>query len=280
LKIFHISDLHFQTGGPDLLWLRHGWRRAIAHGRHLLGGRRRLFLEVEDVVRRLLAEAERLGASHLVVSGDLTTLALPEEFEAARAALAGWADRMTIIPGNHDRYTPESGRDRVFERAFGQALRSDLPDLCAEGEYPLVKLVGDEVALVGLCSARVTPLPGIAAGWVGALQRRALEAILRDPRLDGRAKLVVVHHGPFRPNGRPDRPQHGLFDAEALLDVAARADVTALLHGHIHHRYRVAGPGGLSIFCAGSSTEKGGRGYWLYDVDRAGLHAADAISLA
>jgi len=279
VKLFHISDLHFQAEAPALRWLTLGWRRAMARGSYVLGGRRALFLHVAETVQRLLAEAERVGAEHLIVSGDLTTLSLPDEFEAARQALAGWADRLTIIPGNHDRYTPDAGRQRLFEETFGAQLWSDLPELRSEGEYPLVKLVGDELAIVGLCSARVPPMPGIAAGWVGKAQRRALEAILRHPRLEGRAKLVVLHHGPFRPDGRPDHLRHGLRDAAAVLDVAARGGAVALCHGHIHHRYRGAGPGDLPVFCAGSSTQSGREGYWLYDVDRTGLRSAEAVSL-
>lgn len=279
MKIFHISDLHFQAEKPPLAWLTLGWRRTLARASYVVGGRRALFLRVAETVQRLLEEAERLGAEHLVVSGDLTTLALPEEFEAARAALAGWADRTTIIPGNHDRYTPEAGRGRFFEEAFGPWLGSELPELRAEGEYPVVKLVGEDVALVGLCSARVPPSPGIAAGWVGEPQRCALEAILRHPRLERRARLVVLHHGPFRADGRPDHLRHGLRDAGELLEVAARAGATAVCHGHIHHRYRLSGPGDLPIFCAGSSTQAGREGYWLYDIDRAGLRSAEAVSL-
>ncbi|MHB8416476.1 MAG: metallophosphoesterase family protein [Myxococcales bacterium] len=280
MRLFHISDLHFQGEAPPLRWLTLGWRRALARGSYVVGGRRRLFLRVTETVERLLAEAERLGADHLIVSGDLTTLALPEEFEAARAALAGWHGRMTILPGNHDRYTPDAGRRRLFEQAFGPELRSALPELCREGEYPLVKLVGEELALVGLCSARVPPAPGIAAGWVGKEQRRALGEILRHPRLEGRAKLVVLHHGPYRADGRPDHLRHGLRDAREVMEVAARAGAIALCHGHIHHRYRVPGPGNLSIFCAGSSTQQGREGYWLYDIDRTSLRSAEAVALS
>ncbi len=279
LRLFHVSDLHFQAEAPPLRWLTLGWRRAFARASYVVGGRRRLFLHVAETVQRLLVEAERLRADHLLVTGDLTTLALPAEFEAARAALSGWADRMTIIPGNHDRYTPDAGRGRYFEQAFGGLLGSALPELRAEDEYPFVKLLGEEVAVVGLCSARVPPSPGVALGWVGEPQRRALDAILRHPRLENRAKVVLMHHGPFRRDGRPDHLRHGLRDARAVLETAARAGAVAVCHGHIHHRYRVDGPGDLSIFCAGSSTQAGREGYWLYEVDRSGLKSAEAVTL-
>jgi len=54
----------------------------------------------------------------------------------------------------------------------------------------------------------------------------------------------------------------------------------ALCHGHIHHRYRVSCPAGLPIFCAGSSTQAGMEGYWLFDVGASGLRSAQAVQLA
>ena len=62
-------------------------------------------------------------ADHILITGDLTTTALPAEFRAARAALADLAGRprrVTIIPGNHDRYTLYAHRSRRFERYFGE----------------------------------------------------------------------------------------------------------------------------------------------------------------
>ncbi len=279
MKILHISDLHFQSECPVSRWPSLGWRRVAAQTEFRLLGRRKLFLKVAETVRLLLAEATRLGAEHLIVSGDLTALALPEEFEAARAALAPWGDRLSIIPGNHDRYTPQAARDQLFEKAFGESLGSDLPEHCREGVFPIVKLLRDDVAIIGLSSARVPLMPGIAAGWVGDAQREALAAILRDRRVQGRGVLLTVHHAPLRPSGRPDMPTHGLLDAPKVMELASAAGAVGICHGHIHRRYRIAGPGRLSIFGAGSSTQAGIEGYWLLDVDRSGLRSAEAVRL-
>ena len=277
--MLHASDLHFQADCPVRRWPSLGWRRVVAQTEFRLLGRRKLFMEVASTVRRLLEEADRQKADHLLVSGDLTALALPEEFEAAREALAPWRGRLTIIPGNHDRYTPKASADRLFERAFAEDLVSDLPEHRREGLFPVVKLLGDDAATIGLCSARVPPSPGIAAGFIGRAQREGLEAALADPRVKGRAVLVAVHHAPLRPSGRPDFPTHGLLDASRLLGIADRAGVTAVCHGHIHRRYRLAGPGKLALFGAGSSTQAGMEGYWLLDFDRTGLRSAEAVRL-
>jgi 3',5'-cyclic AMP phosphodiesterase CpdA len=277
MKILHLSDLHFQTEYPFRSWLSLGWRRIAAQAEFGLLGRGKLFARVGEVVAQILAAAERLGVEHLVVSGDLTALALPQEFEAAREALSSWSDRMTIVPGNHDRYTPAAARDAAFERAFDAALRSDLPEHRAEGAFPTVRLLGEEVAVVGLSSARVPLFPGIAAGFVGTRQREALARILADRRVRDRAVLVAVHHAPLRPSARADFPTHGLLDGGKILALAATAGVFALCHGHIHERYRLAGPGRLSLFCAGSSTQAGQEGFWLFDIARTGIRSAEAI---
>jgi len=278
MRLFHISDLHFQADIPLSRFPSLGWRRLVAQTEYRLLGRRKRFADVAGAVRRLLAEATAWGADHLLVSGDLTAIALPEEFEEARHALAGWSGRMTIIPGNHDRYTPAAARAQLFEKAFEEELRSDMRDSAVDGCYPLVKLVGTDAAVIGLTSARVPITPGFAAGWIGKRQRGRLAELLAAPDLRGRMIFVACHHAPFRANGEPDRKNHGLIDGAKLLSVLRDGRAAALGHGHIHKRYRIDKAGGPPIFCAGSSTELGHRGFFRYEL-RAGALAAEAISL-
>lgn len=266
MRLFHISDLHFQADIPLSRWPRLGWRRLVAQSEYRLLGRRGRFLGVPQTVDRLLAEATARGADHLLVSGDLTALALGEEFEEARHRLASWSGRMTVLPGNHDRYTPEAARAQLFEGAFATELRTDMPGSAAEGPYPLVKLIGDDGAVVGLSSARVPLMPGIAAGWIGSPQRRALARLLATDELRRRQVFVAFHHAPFRSDGRADRLTHGLLDAAPLLAICRAGGALALGHGHLHHRFRVDPSGGPPVFCAGSSTERGREGYYFYEL--------------
>src|SRR5208282_199787 len=94
----------------------------------------------------------------------------------------------------------------------------------------------------------------------------ALERLVADSRLQGRAVLVAVHHAPYKANGRPDKLSHGLVDAEKLLRLLPGPRF-AVLHGHIHHRYQhPATATRPHIFGAGSSTEAGDEGYWLLET--------------
>src|SRR5438093_1328862 len=83
------------------------------------------------------------------IAGDLTTTALPDEFRTARAALADWLDdpeRVTIVPGNHDRYTMWAHRSRRFEQYFGAFA----PRLA----YPWLRRIDPHTAILGLDPTR------------------------------------------------------------------------------------------------------------------------------
>ena len=271
MRYLHLSDVHVTADYGQHSLLRLGWRRWIALGELRFGGRARAFAHAPQTISRILGDADRLAVDHLVLSGDLTAYALPEEFREVRTTLGRWAEdpvRATIIPGNHDRYTPGAHKTRRFEQSFGQLLVSDLPDVAVEEGFPFVRLLGAEDAVIGLLSARVPYFPGLSYGVVGRAQREAVARLLRRPELSGRAVLVVVHHAPFRKNGLPDRFLHGLVDAGPLLELLP-GDRFALLHGHLHQRFHFPPTDRRPhIFGAGSSTQAGHEGYWLIETAR------------
>lgn len=250
-------------------WRRMGWRRIAGQLELQVARRARRYVHARETIERLIAEGFRRGADHVILSGDLTALAVDAEFEGVLRALGdlgGRPERLTVVPGNHDVFTPGSVRKGRFESWFGHLLGSDLPRWQVEGPWPLVRLIGDDLAVVGLSSARVPPVPGIAAGRVGEKQLAALERICDHPKLKGRSIHVVVHHAPLRWDGTIDRRDHGLADARALLEVCTRGRVAAIHCGHIHLRYAWQVAGGPMIVCGGSSTWRGHEGYWLVDA--------------
>jgi len=283
LRILHISDVHIQVDYDERSWARIGWRRVAAQLELKLARRGRRYQDAPHTLQRLLADAqERGGFDHVVLSGDLTALAVDEEFEGVRKALGDLADqpdKLTVIPGNHDVFTPGSARKKRFEAWFGNLLESDLPELRAEGPWPHVRLLGDDVAIVGLCSARVPPVPGIAAGYVGEAQLAALVRICEHPRVVGRTIHVVVHHAPLRANGRLDSRHHGMADGLSLVEAAILGKVDSILCGHIHNRFRFDVAGGPRIVCGGSSTCLGHEGYWLLDSTRGNVTQVEEVAL-
>lgn len=234
-------------------------------------GRSRRFERARGTLRRIVEEIQALAPDHVVLSGDLTALAVEEEFACARQELAPlWSrERLTVIPGNHDRYTAHAARDRRFERHFGELLVSDLPAHCGPTGYPFARLVGDGLAVVGLDSTRLAPFPGLSFGQVGREQLRSLSRLLEDPALRGRSLCVLVHHAPLHAHGRPDRASHGLLDGQVLLRMLAGRRAT-LHHGHVHRRYwHRATESRPDVFGAGSATERGREGYWIVELPRA-----------
>jgi hypothetical protein len=168
------------------------------------------------------------------------------------------------VPGNHDCYARNSYA--LFAKYFGGLLQSDMPEYTREGPFPLVRLLGEEAAIIALKSARVPAFPGASFGYLGKAQWAGLEEVLEDSRLRGRWVGILLHHAPLNSKGNPDKPHHAFFGAKRLLRRLASPQY-ALMHGHIHRRYmHAASPHRPVTFCAGSSTWRGREGYWLLEI--------------
>ncbi|HWE25493.1 MAG TPA: metallophosphoesterase [Myxococcales bacterium] len=271
MRLIHFSDVHVQLADWRRRTIRElGPLRALATV-ELWKGRGREYDGATASLRELARIAS--GADHAICTGDLTQLAHPEEFAAAREALGALAadpDRFTVFPGNHDRYPWRGRRSSLFEDHFPEHSRTDV---CT----PLrIRLVG-EVALVIVDSAGPLCWPVVSRGHVDRAQLDALEAALRAPELRHRCKLVAVHHAPVLRGGRHDWPWHSLRGASALLDVARRSGARAILCGHIHDRF-VFGKD-PAVICAGSSTQLGREGYFELEIRGAELVAVREKSL-
>jgi 3',5'-cyclic AMP phosphodiesterase CpdA len=277
VRIVHLSDVHIQVDYRRLPLLRYGWRRALAQLEWRGLRRAQRFEHALPCFSRMVDEVRAIEPDHIVITGDLTALALEEEFESARAALGPLAadpSKLTVIPGNHDRYTAHSVCERRFERHFRELLRSDLPRFAGSTGFPLVRLLGDEVAVIGLDSTLLAPFPGLSFGRLGREQLGALSRLVEAPEVRDRALCVLVHHAPLARSGRPDSLTHGLWDSGPLLRLLAGRPCT-LHHGHVHHRYwHRATAGRPDVFDAGSSTLRGREGYWVIELGRGGLESA------
>src|SRR5262245_61159381 len=103
MKLVHISDIHIWNW-PWRPWELAG-KRAAGLASLLVGRAARFPRErLAQVVERVIS----IEPDHVLISGDLTTTALPNEFREARQALEPILRReggTSIVPGNHDRYT-------------------------------------------------------------------------------------------------------------------------------------------------------------------------------
>jgi hypothetical protein len=161
-----------------------------------------------------LTDFANSGEVDLVVfSGDFTAMGTRAEFATARAAIQPFVTspaEFVCVAGNHDLYTRTVVRERRFEKTFEGLLETDLPDSRADGPWPIVRLLGDDVAVVALNSAKPNPVPWRSSGRVPQRQLEALHAILRRPEMEGRFVFIVTHYASGARTGERRRVSSGL----------------------------------------------------------------------
>jgi 3',5'-cyclic AMP phosphodiesterase CpdA len=209
-RILHVSDIHF---GP-----KHD-RRA------------------SDAVTRLVEERR---PDLVVVSGDLTQRAKPEQFAEAHA----WAEKLPApclcVPGNHD--VPLY---RVWERVFapfGAYRKHFSPDL--EPSF-----VDDGIAVVGL---------NTATNWTfknGKVKSRSLDDVATrfSGARDGQMRIAVLHHPLIPGPGVGD--QMVVANAEAVAATLEAAKVELVLSGHLHYGFLMRSDIGFP--------PRAGRPFWI-----------------
>lgn len=191
-SIFHISDVHF--GPPHL----------------------------ERVSDGVIEFVEQRRPDVVVLSGDLTQRAKPEQFRQARRFVDRIPAPVVVVPGNHD--VPLY---RIWERIFAPfgAYRRYFSD---ELE-PIYR--DEELLIVGINTAfnwtwkdgRIT-LSRLLE--VGELLERTPESIL---------KVVVAHHHLIPPPNFGT--QRVLSNAYEAIDLFSSAGVDLILSGHLHQAY-------------------------------------------
>ena len=260
MKLGHISDLHILAFDP--------WKNPARFlNKRLVGGVNLLLKRSKShspaLVQRALERLAEQDVDHIAVTGDLSNLALEEEFAAAARILTEIPisdDRLSVVPGNHDYYTPQAQRGRPFEAVFGRYQRSDLPTYQLDSGYPFCKLLEDEVALIGLNSGMAS-LPLMATGRVDARELRSLEQLLEDPKVRDRFKVVMIHHPllPFE-HSRVEYTRR-LINAREVLTLLRQKNVELAIHGHNHYYHNVLipwlGKPGMLRICETGSTSQG-----------------------
>ena len=191
-----------------------------------------------EVLDALVSDLQAQAPDQIAVTGDLVNLALDAEFAPSRAWLesVGAADRVTVIPGNHDAYV-RATRHR-FAEAWGDYLRGDeAPD--GDVTFPLLRRRGP-LALISASSAVPTP-PLMATGWLGRRQLDALERMLTGLAAEQAFRVLLIHH-PLRSDSHYKR----LTDSADLLALLKRHGVELVLHGHdhVHSTIWIDGPRG------------------------------------
>ncbi len=190
--IFHVSDVHF--GPPHLPRVSEGVLELVEERR-------------PDVV---------------VISGDLTQRARPEQFREARRFVDRIPVPTVVVPGNHDVplfrvweriFTPFGAYRRFFSRELEPVHRDD------------------ELLVVGI---------NTAFNWTWKDGRITLGRLLEVGEMleaapDGLFKVVVAHHHLIPPPNFGT--QRVLANAYEAIDLFSSVGVDLILSGHLHQAY-------------------------------------------
>lgn len=223
-----------------------------------------------EVLDALVSDMQAQMPDHIAITGDLVNLALEAEFAPSRAWLesVGTADRVTVIPGNHDTYV------RVNRHRFAEAWENYLDGDGAQGggvTFPCLRRRGP-LALISVSSAVPTP-PLMATGRLGHAQLKALQRILAGLSTEQTFRVLLIHH-PLCSDSRVKR----LTDSSELLAVLKQNGVDLILHGHdhVHSTIWIEGPNGEipAIGVPSASAIAHGRypaaAYNLFSIEREG----------
>jgi 3',5'-cyclic AMP phosphodiesterase CpdA len=272
LTFAHLSDPHLTTlAGVKVRDLMS--KRIIGYLSWRFIRRREHLTKVLDALEDDLRHTR---PDHVVITGDLTHLGLPDEFRQAAVWLhaLGCAHDVTVIPGNHDAYVQTPWRDTYAKwwpyLAAGQALGNEPPSPGNEQDiFPTVQYRG-RVAFIGLSTA-VPSAPFLAVGSLGEPQLVRLEKILQEAGARGYCRIILIHHPPL-----PGAVKHSkrLVDSRALQDVLIRRGAELVLHGHTHRacRMNLSTPNGaipvMGVPSASAVGHKAGHRaqYYLYRV--------------
>jgi 3',5'-cyclic AMP phosphodiesterase CpdA len=232
--LIHISDFHLCCP-QKAAFTAFGNKRILSYVSWRIRRRRQHDPRVlDDLVRGVRAQA----ADHVVVTGDLTQLALPAEFDAARRCLVtiGSPRDVFMVPGNHDALVSTDWEARLSR--WADYMRSDGPASQARPLLPALRVRGP-IALIGLSSAHPTR-PFSAAGRIGAAALARCSEWLVEAARRSLFRIVLIHHPPVP--GMVSAHKR-LSDAEAFARMVQRHGAELILHGHTHQRSRTYLPG-------------------------------------
>jgi 3',5'-cyclic AMP phosphodiesterase CpdA len=267
----HLSDPHLSDMGAvrvrDLLCKRiYGYLRWQLHrGTEHHGA----------VLSALLDDLKHHRPDHVALTGDLTHLSLPAEFENARKWFQsiGPPHQVTVIPGNHDAYVRTAwGQTHAHWTDYMLSDDAPAPTVPSTGVYSVFPSwrVRGPVALIGVCTAHPSA-PYLAVGSIGGDQMQRLEKILDQATRRNLFRVILIHHPPAA--GTVSWRKR-LTDAVQFRALIEQYGADLVLHGHAHRaaRNQLPVPGGSVQVVGAPSASALGRNhqrmarYYIYRI--------------
>ncbi len=284
MKIIHISDLHLNSK----------FKKANI-----------------NKTNNLFHEINEAGFDHLVISGDITHKALPEEFEIFRKLLKKHnlldSRKVTIVPGNHDIFGGVASAEDIlnFTNDCRKADLEDkltafvnkLPELFtgvifpdSEKFFPFIKII-DGAVLVGFNSSDKFHLfnnPMASNGKILKKDRKSVENILSKPEFSGCKKIAVIHHHFCKYENDPQTSQNTIWSRiesqtlklrgkKKIIDFFKNNSINLVLHGHMHKSDNYQKDGIVFSNAAGSIDN--GTDYYFYNKVECKGNAAEVLTI-
>jgi 3',5'-cyclic AMP phosphodiesterase CpdA len=197
---------------------------------------------------RLLQQAQRGGADHILLTGDLTEDGVDSQFEMLAEALdlsGVEPERVTLLPGNHDAY--------VDYHAYDRALEGPLRGFRATSQAG-TRTVLDGAVIVPISTAIEGQWFTRSRGAVRAQDVARIRRVASDPISRDRAVVVAQHHPPSHHPIFAVEWFDGVDTVAAMRDLLQERARVHILHGHTHRRTtkHLSGREHAQIFSAAS----------------------------
>lgn len=260
IKIAHISDLHI---GKITLNLSQFFSKRWIGNINLLFFRKNRFSPKQLFL--LPQIFEKLKVNYVVVTGDITSTSLEEEFQAGKnlfLELENKGIQTLFLPGNHDCYTRGAQNQQRFYKYFeNKPGKNKIEKLFSLKEDKVqAHLLTDKWWYVGVDCSLATHLIS-SKGLFSEKAEKNLQILLQQiPKTDF---ILMANHFPFK---RSKSPRRALKRAEELKKILRNQEnIKLFLHGHTHHHniYDLRKKG-LPIVLDSGSTAHNSIGKWNF----------------
>jgi 3',5'-cyclic AMP phosphodiesterase CpdA len=256
VRIAHITDTHLLESDHFSRSAKHMLRvNFLSFGRAKDAADRRYRL------LRAICQAEEAGATHFLMTGDMTEDGLPSQYESLAEVLTQSGvdpGRVTLVPGNHDLYTDDHAWDLALSGPLAPwATTSRLGSL----------IVREGLAILPV-STSFKQHYLFSGGRLGAHNARRVEWAAREAQALGCALAIGLHHPIFPYPVSVGTWWDGLRDHQVMLSLLREHRDAFAFHGHIHKEVtRAVLPGShAQVFCAKATVDSDVL-YRLYDVE-------------